>query len=85
MNYRDKDKDEQKTFYRSDRMFRADDDWYFTTREGFNIGPYPNQQSCASGLERFLRCVTSDNSIENDIEYATKIAKQSLWDTTLLQ
>lgn len=85
MNQRERDKEAEKTYYRTDRIFRADDQWYFTTREGFNIGPYQNRDSCSNGLNRFIRCMTSDNVIENNIDYAVKFAKQSLWDTNLRQ
>lgn len=30
----------QKTWFRSDRYFRSDDQWYFHTREGIAVGPY---------------------------------------------
>ena len=38
MDYR---KDEPpKTWFRSDRVFRADGQWFFHTREGIAVGPY---------------------------------------------
>jgi hypothetical protein len=38
MDYR---KDEvPKTWFRSDRVFRSDGQWFFHTREGIGVGPY---------------------------------------------
>ena len=32
-----------KTWFRSDRLFRVDGEWYFHTREGIAVGPYRSQ------------------------------------------
>lgn len=29
--------------YRSDRFYRINSDWYFSTREGFEMGPYESR------------------------------------------
>ncbi|MDX5299705.1 MAG: DUF6316 family protein [Gammaproteobacteria bacterium] len=31
--------------------------WYFTTREGFDSGPYASRERAAAGLQRFLQIV----------------------------
>ena len=37
-------KDEaQRTWFRSERVFLHDGDWYFHTREGVDMGPYQSQ------------------------------------------
>jgi len=37
-------KDEQnKTWFRSERVFCSDSVWYFHTREGVDVGPYKNK------------------------------------------
>jgi len=82
MQYRDGEDDG--TYYRTERTFRVENDWYFATREGFNIGPYETRRAAPEGLERFIRCMTSENDIQHNFQYAVKIARQSLWDTTLL-
>lgn len=33
----------QRTWFRSDRVFMSDSEWYFHTREGVDVGPYPSQ------------------------------------------
>lgn len=43
--------------FRSDRFFRVGDKWYFSTREGFDSGPYADKQRAKTGLERFLEIV----------------------------
>ena len=32
-----------KTWFRSERVFRADGSWFFHTREGIAVGPYASQ------------------------------------------
>lgn len=32
-----------KTWFRSDRVFLSNNEWYFHTREGVDVGPYPSQ------------------------------------------
>ncbi len=48
-------KDEQpRSWFRSDRLFSVDGYWYFSTREGVDIGPYDTQ--CEAQIEAgFLR------------------------------
>lgn len=43
--------------FRSDRFFRVGDKWYFSTREGFDSGPYADKQRAMAGLNRFLEVV----------------------------
>ena len=33
----------QRTWFRSERVFLSDNEWYFHTREGVDVGPYPSQ------------------------------------------
>ncbi len=35
--------EDQKTWFRSERVFLTEGDWYFHTREGVDLGPYPSQ------------------------------------------
>jgi hypothetical protein len=32
-----------RTWFRSDRFFRSNQQWYFYTREGFPVGPYQSR------------------------------------------
>lgn len=44
--------------FRSERFFTIADQWYFSTREGFDSGPYTNKERASEGLKRFLKVVT---------------------------
>ncbi len=44
--------------FRSDRFFCVGHKWYFSTREGFDSGPYANKERAESSLERFLDVVS---------------------------
>ena len=43
--------------FRSSRFFCVGNRWYFTTREGFDSGPYANRDRAETGLKRFLQVV----------------------------
>lgn len=43
--------------FRSDRFFTVDKQWYFSTREGFDSGPYATKERAKMSLERFLKVV----------------------------
>ncbi|MCZ6658586.1 MAG: DUF6316 family protein [Gammaproteobacteria bacterium] len=32
-----------RTWFRSERVFMSDETWFFHTREGVDVGPYPSQ------------------------------------------
>ncbi|MDX1757253.1 MAG: DUF6316 family protein [Marinobacter sp.] len=43
--------------FRSSRFFCVGSKWYFTTREGFDSGPFASRQRAEIGLKRFLNVV----------------------------
>ncbi|XOZ33445.1 DUF6316 family protein [Halomonadaceae bacterium KBTZ08] len=43
--------------FRSSRFFCVGNRWYFTTREGFDSGPYATRERAEAGLRRFLTVV----------------------------
>jgi len=43
--------------FRTDRFFTVADQWYFSTREGFDSGPYEDKARASDGLKRFLKVV----------------------------
>lgn len=43
--------------FRSSRFFSVGNRWYFTTREGFDSGPYATRERAEVGLRRFLNVV----------------------------
>lgn len=44
--------------FRSDRFFCVGNKWYFSTREGFDSGPYANKDRASLSLKRFLQIIT---------------------------
>ncbi len=44
--------------FRSSRFFCVGTRWYFTTREGFDSGPYADRTRAEQGLQRFLHVVS---------------------------
>jgi len=38
-----RDDDAQKTWFRSERVFRVDGEWFIHTREGIAVGPYQDK------------------------------------------
>lgn len=43
--------------FRSNRFFCVGNKWYFTTREGFDSGPFASRERARLGLERYLHIV----------------------------
>ena len=43
--------------FRSDRFFCVGNQWYFSTREGFESGPYSDKERAEQSLNRFLDIV----------------------------
>lgn len=43
--------------FRSSRFFCVRGQWYFTTREGFDSGPFASRERAETGLRRFLHVV----------------------------
>ncbi len=46
------------TPFRSNRFFSVGEKWYFSTREGFDSGPYANKNRAELSLQRFLQIIT---------------------------
>jgi hypothetical protein len=44
-----------KGWFRSDRFYRADGQWYFTTREMIEKGPFSSRQDAEGELLLFMR------------------------------
>lgn len=43
--------------FRSSRFFSVGGKWYFTTREGFDSGPFATRERAEIGLKRFLHVI----------------------------
>ncbi len=61
-----REKEEHRTWFRSKRVFLADGQWYFHTREGVDVGPYESQFEAeieAGMLRELIREDSLDNSL----------------------
>ena len=47
--------------FRSTRIFRANGEWYFSTREGSEIGPFPDREETEASLLEYLREVATQD------------------------
>ncbi len=43
--------------FRSDRFFCVGNKWYFSTREGFDSGPYSSKVRARNGLDKFIAVI----------------------------
>lgn len=57
MNTQVRSGEEVRIPFRSSRFFCVGRDWYFTTREGFDSGPFASRERAEIGLKRFLHVV----------------------------
>ncbi len=46
--------------FRTHRIHAINSDWYFLTREGQNIGPFPNKKAAEDSLAELLKTVKMD-------------------------
>ncbi len=44
---------------RTNRMFKAEEGWFFKTREGHTIGPFRDELEASTQLEVYIRLVTA--------------------------
>lgn len=70
-----------KVRYRTDRYLLIQEKWFFSTREGHNIGPFTNKACTHEGVSLFLRYIIHDP--EHGSLYAERIAERGLWESTL--
>jgi hypothetical protein len=72
----------EKHWFRSDRFFKVGNDWFFTTREQKDVGPFTSQSEAEHGLGLFVECLTQRDT---DIDYAIHIATRGDWAVTGFQ
>ena len=41
--------------FRSNRFFTSGTDWYFSTREGIDQGPFPSRISAHEAIQKYIR------------------------------
>ncbi len=45
---------------RSKRFYSINDDWYFSTRENLQVGPFTDRESAEDALHLFLNLIHED-------------------------
>ena len=66
-----------RTRFRSDRFYLVDAKYYFSTREGQELGPFYSKNEASLGLERYIRCINEGSEL--NIKSASQIALQGNW------
>ena len=51
---RDRRGEARRSHFRSDRIFRADNGWHFTTRNENRVGPFSTREEAGMALDRFI-------------------------------
>lgn len=52
-----------KTWYRSDRLFCLNGQWFFSTRENINMGPFASRAEAEIELAQFIRHVSDGRGL----------------------
>ena len=61
---RDYDEDDNKLYFRSDRMVCENGNWYFTTREGLMQGPFADKLEAQKALAEYIDIMKANSSGE---------------------
>lgn len=59
---------------RHDRFFQNDEYWYYTTREGVDIGPFDTLETASQGADEFIEFISNAEPSFSDtlVQYSTK-------------
>jgi hypothetical protein len=71
-----RDGEDDKFWFRCDRFFSTENQWYFTTREQLDAGPFVTREAAEHGLELFIDSISNQHA---EIDYAISIALQGEW------
>ena len=47
--------------FRSERIFSVGNEWFFSTREGEDVGPFESKEEASAALTLFLREMATNN------------------------
>lgn len=64
------------SWFRGDRFLQFNGQWYFTIREGRDIGPFNSRGSAERGLALFIEYLIEKRS---SIDHAIAVAKNGDW------
>jgi len=71
--------EDQKVWYRVDRCFRIGLDWYVSTREEGDIGPFKSRVEAENSVPRYISVMKADTEYGS---FARKLAIQGIWAST---
>ena len=74
--------EDDKFWFRSDRFFKVETQWYFTTRENLDVGPFVTRKDAVHGLELFINCIHKQKM---DVGYAIDVAKNGDWAVSMFK
>jgi hypothetical protein len=74
---RRREDNEDKTYFRSDRLFLMNGQWYFGSREG-DCGPFASREVAHAALARFVHEKVALDSFQKSREKDPRKAKGSL-------
>lgn len=57
-------------WYRSNRFFKVEDMWFFSTREGVDVGPYRTENEARKNERRLVRSLTAARNAEEAFQIA---------------
>lgn len=65
---------------RSSRIFNMESHWYFSTREGTDVGPFDSREEANSGLHDFLQFIQLANhrTLQNFLSSLTTNSRQPI-------
>lgn len=69
----------EKAWYRSDRFFKVNGEWYFSTREQIDVGPFTSRENACKGLELFIESIQHPQS---NVTSAAQVAVNGAWSWT---
>ena len=61
---------------RSERYFERDHYWYYTTREGVDIGPYDSKSEAVNGCCLYINYLNTTFKVIDSIHQATYIIQK---------
>ena len=69
----------EKVWFRSSRCFCVGEKWFFSTREGVDVGPFGNREKAERAVMRYIDSISLGK--KSGI-YAAKLASDGLWAST---
>ncbi|BFM08534.1 DUF6316 family protein [Halioxenophilus aromaticivorans] len=71
--------EQERAWYRSDRFFKVNGEWYFSTREKIDVGPFTSRENASQGLSLFVENMQHPQS---SVESAASVAVNGAWSWT---